>query len=1187
MITTRLHGARVGEARNRALALGVGLALVLLAALACASPALAAVRWQLSSRAAPTNLPPGGAGLIVVAADPLGDAGVSGASSRIAITDTLPVGLRVSDPAKVVPHWARARESPEERAENWECSVAEARVVTCSTSHEVPPYERLEMEIPVTVEEPAGATLSLPNQLSVQGGQAVGGAAPAPASLTRAVQVSGEPVSYGIEPGGYAIALENEDGSTDTQAGSHPYQLQSTVDFNQTLEEVQLPGQPVRLEAGAPGLTKNVSFNLPPGLLGNLAAVGQCSASDFSSLTTSVGGARNLCPAGSAIGVATVTILAPSPLGYATVAVPLFNLEPAQGEPGRFGFEVEGVPVVVDVAVRTDGDYGVTATVNNATAAAQVLGAEVIFWGEPGDQSHDGSRGWQCLREGVFSKGEPCQAPSPRPSVPFLTLPTACTGQLQTTMEGVDWTGALAQGSYLFGNQLGEPLASLTGCDRLVLDPALEVSPREGQGEPTTSASTPTGLDVKVKVSQAGTLTAGALGDAAVRSATVTLPEGVMLSPSAANGLQACSEQQIGYQGEGAQDPFAPGALEPLRFSSDPAHCPEASKLGTVRVKTPLLAEELTGNVYLAAQEANPFGSLIALYIVAENQKLGLRVKLAGQGSLNEVTGQVSTSFAETPQVPFEELEVKLFGGPRGSLSTPSACGSYAATASFEPWSTGVPVPASSDPAAFTISSGAGGGPCPSSPLPFTPSFQAGSVELQAGAFTSFTLDVAHPDSDQPLGAITMHLPAGVAAMLSSVTPCPDAQAAQNQCGPESLIGHSLASAGLGPEPVSLPGSVYLTGPYKGAPFGLSVVTPAVAGPFDLGDVTVRSKIEVDPFTAAVTIASDPFPTFVRGVPAQLKQIHVTVDRPGFQFNPTSCAPKAISGTLSGAQGASVAVSSPFQAAGCEHLPFSPALSATAGGQGSKANGTSFKVTVTSQGLGQANIAKVDLALPKQLPSRLTTLQKACLAATFEADPASCSPESVIGTAIIHTPVLKSPLQGPAYLVSHGNAAFPDVEFVLQGEGVKLVLDGKTDIKNGITYSRFEATPDAPFTTFETILPAGPHSVLTTNVPASANYNLCAQKLQMPTEITAQNGAKITTTTNVGISGCGQVKGAKAKKLTRAQLLKRCQAKAGKRYKHSKRKRAKALAQCKRRYGRRQKAKKDRVARQLQHVARR
>ncbi len=423
---------RSREARrySRVIAMACGAVLVL--ALAFAPSALAAARWQLSSRAAPTNLPPGSEDLVNVAADDLGDVGVSGASSEVTITDVLPSGLKVSDPSAVDPHWARSQ-SLEEKEETWQCSVTEQeRVVTCSTSLTVPPFERLEVDIPVKVEEPPGTVLSLPNQLSVHGGEAIGGGAVAGTSLTRAVKISGEPVSFGLEEGGYALALENSDGSPDTQAGSHPYQLMSTLFLNQTLEEIQKPGQPRRLAPGAPALAKNLSFDLPPGLLGNLTAAQQCSDRDFSSLAGTSGGVRNLCPADSAIGVATVTILAPSPVGYKTLAVPLFNLEPAQGEPARFGFETEAVPVVIDASVRTDGDYGVTASVSSATAAAQVLGTQVIFWGQPSAQSHDGARGWACLREGRLKfESETCAPPSPRPSTPFLLLPSSCTGQLE------------------------------------------------------------------------------------------------------------------------------------------------------------------------------------------------------------------------------------------------------------------------------------------------------------------------------------------------------------------------------------------------------------------------------------------------------------------------------------------------------------------------------------------------------------------------------------------------------------------------------------------------------------------------------------------------------------------------------------------------------------------------------------
>jgi hypothetical protein len=1125
-----------------ALVVGLGIASLSLAANASATTPPGAW-WHLSSRAAPTNLAPGSTGLINVAAGNAGDTNITGASTPITITDVLPPGITVTDPAKVNPHRARAgQHSTKEELLQWHCTVTELRIVECTTTFAVPPYERLEIEIPVQVGLPAGTETTLDNELRVTGGKAPEAVTPlADAKLVRPVTISAQPVAFGIEDDGYTIVPENPDGSVDVQAGSHPFQLTSTVNFNQILAEVQEPGaEEKQFAPGAPALARNLSFEVPPGLLGNITAAPQCSQVDFAALH----GPANDCSPASIIGVATATILEPNRLRYITIAANLYNLEPSPGEPARFGFEVDLIPVVLDASVRTSGDYGVTVSVSNATEAAQVLGAQVSFWGDPGDPVHNASRGNACLREGVeIGENEVCEDATV-PETAFLTLPTSCAGQLSTSAAGVAWTGQQLAGSYTFVDDLGNPLAHLEGCEELPFDPSLQVQPvQPAEGghpeEQTTQASTPTGLSVDVSVPQQTTLNPGELAESSVRSASVVLPPGLLVSPSAANGLLACSEQQIGYLGSGTSDPFAPGDVEPLRFSAAPAECPGASKLGSVRIKTPLLGEELTGSVFLAAQEANPFGSLVALYVVAENTTLGLRVKLAGEGKLDPATGRVTTVFQDTPQVPFEDLKLQLFGGPRGTLSTPPRCGSYEAESSFTPWSTGDALPGLSPP--FVVSSGPDGGACPTGALPFTPSFTAGSSSLQAGGYTPFTVTIGNPDGDQPLQTLAVHLPAGIAAMLSKVTPCAEPAAGQEwSCGTDSLIGHSVASSGLGGEPVSLPGSAYLTVGYQGAPFGILVVTPAVAGPFNLGNVDVRSKILVDPNTAAVTIASDPFPLFVRGVPAQLKQIVVTVDRPEFEFNPTSCNPSEITASLTGAEGATAALGSRFQVANCVALPFHPTLTASTQGQTSKRNGASLTVKVTSSP-GQSNIGKTVVTLPESLPSRDSTLQLACLAKTFDEDPANCPEGSFIGTAIVHTPVLKSPLAGPAILVSHGGEAFPDVVFLLQGEGINLILDGKTNIKHGITTSSFNSVPDAPVTSFETVLPEGPHSIL------GAFGDLCAKQLIMPTVITGQNGAVINQSTKIAVTGCGGVKGATSHKLSEAQkrtnALKACRRK--------------------------------------------
>ena len=1148
------------------------LAAGALLALAGAGPAFAGAWWHLSSRDAPTFIERGGKATIILTATDVGDTGVNATTTRVSIKDTLPPGLEAT-----AIKGAPAYETNEKQ--NMTCELTSLRCT--SQAEALPAFQSLQVTIEVNVK--AGAASGEENQVSVNGGEQEHepGVEVPGAALAAPITVEDQPTPFGVEADGYRLAPEQEGGALDTHAGTHPFQLTTTLELNQSTEPV--PG--LGLVPSAPALPKQLSFNLPPGLIGDPRAVAQCSDVDFLVLNVK---ATNACSPESAIGVAVVTLDEPSNYHFVTRAVPLWNLEPAQGEPARFGFEVYDVPIVLDTALRSGGDYGVSVTVNDATEAAQLLGSEVTIWGVPADPAHGQSQGWDCVDGGIWSNEAPCE-PHTQPNPPaFLTLPTSCTGQLSTSVEGQSWpvkTLASEPGQIL---TLQGPATrytlpgALEECQDLPFTPSITAEPTQeenGQPKRTHAASTAAGLDVDVHVPQQSTLQAGGLGEADVKATTVTLPAGVLLNPSSADGLQACSERQIGYEGAPGVDPFSPGAAQPLRFTSAPASCPDASKLGLVDIKTPLLESELHGSVYLATPaplgEAgrNPFNALLALYILAEDPAAGIRVKLAGESTLNPETGQITTSFQDTPQVPFEELKLALTGGPRASISTPAHCGAYQTSASFTPWS-GVPAVGVSAPAPaeeFAITTGAAGSGC-QDPLALAPAMQGGSTNLQAGAFTDFALQITRPDGNQALQRIAVTLPPGNAAILASVTPCPEPQASLGTCGPESEIGQASASSGVGPDPYTITGGrVYITGPYQGAPFGLSIVTPAVAGPFNLGNVVVRSAININPSTAAVTITST-LPTFVQGIgrpatgiPLALRHIDVTVDRPGFEFNPTNCDPMSIQASFTGAEGQSAGASSPFQVAGCQNLPFHPELTAVASGHGSKANGTSLKVTVSSAGLGQANIAKVDLQLPKTLSSRLSTLQQACTETVFNVDPAACDEGSVIGNATIHTPVLRNPLSGPAYLVSHGGAAFPDVEFVLQGEGITLVLDGKTDIKNGITYSRFESAPDAPFTVFETVLPAGPHGVLTPNVPEREQYGLCKASLAMPTEITGQNGAVINETTNIVASGCGGVLSTKTK-LTRAQLLAKALAACHKRYKHSKAKRRACERQARQRY---------------------
>jgi hypothetical protein len=603
-----------------------------------------------------------------------------------------------------------------------------------------------------------------------------------------------------------------------------------------------------------------------------------------------------------------------------------------------------------------------------------------------------------------------------------------------------------------------------------------------------------------------------------VKDTEVALPVGVALNPAASDGLEACSESQVALHVDA------------------PVSCPESSKVATVEIFSPLLPDPIVGAAYLAAQNANPFGSLVALYIVAEDPKAGVLVKVAGEVKPDPVTGQLISTFKGTPQLPFEDLKLHFFGGDRAPLGTPGLCGSYTTTASVAPWSGNQPVGSDST---FDVVSGPNGSAC-ASPLPFAPSLTAGTTSIQAGGFSPFTMTMSRDDGQQNLQAIQLKMPPGLSGLLSGVKLCGEPQANEGLCGKESEIGETIVSVGLGGDPFSVKGGkVFITEGYAGAPYGLSIVNPAKAGPYDLEAdtpcdcVVVRAKIEVDPITAALTITSDnsgPYkiPTIIDGIPLQIKHVNVTINRPGFTFNPTNCEPMKITGSLSSTQGATSALSVPLQVTNCAVLGFKPGFSVSTAGKTSRANGASLhvKLTYPKAAFGsQANIREVKVDLPKQLPSRLSTLQKACTIQTFEQNPASCPNESRVGTANATTPLLPVPLAGPAYFVSHAGLKFPELVIVLSGYGTTIQLHAETFIsKAGITSSTFRTVPDAPVGTFELTLPQGKYSAL------AANTNLCKSTLKMPTAFTAQNGATIKQSTPINVTGCPKKKKPNAKK---------------------------------------------------------
>jgi len=1044
-------------------------------------------------------------GQILVTATNLGDVSANPVVEPITLTDKLPSNLEAL---------AIEAESDEEYfrfvgTNPLECSLVSLSCTLTGLSgknEHVAPYEQIQMRIKVRVKP--GAKSGELNEASITGGQARA------AATKQSLVVSPSAIPFGVNV--YQLRPEEDGGSVDTQSGSHPFQLTTTILFNEA-------------ENGKPlALAKDLHFKLPVGLIGNPTPFAQCAMPIF----LEEGKGKESCPASTVLGVARVNIRVVSE-GRSRIApwvVPVYNLPPAIGEPARFGFVVSSTPVILDTAVRTGEDYGVTVNVTNISQTAEFVGSEVTFWGVPRDSRHDGVRGSCLLAAKNEAQVAPCHVEGADP--PFLTMPTSCTGALHTTVEADSWNEPLLVES--FANT--DTMPALDGCNRPQSQPVITVAPDSQAG------STPTGLAVSVHVPQEVSLDPEGLAEADVKNTTVALPVGVAINPAGGDGLESCSEEQIG-----------------LRNAQVPS-CPNASKVGLVKIKTPLLPNELEGAAYLAAQNANPFGSLVALYVYVEDPISGSRVKLAGEVVPNPVTGQLVSTFKDTPQLPFETFELHFFGGDRAPLASPARCGAYTTTAAIEPWTESGEVDSSST---FDIKSGPasfdepGGQPCPGTHLPFAPSLTGGATNINAGAFSPLTLTFSRKDGEQNIQSVEAHLPPGLSGILSNVELCPEPQANLGECPAGSLIGETTVSVGVGGDPFSVGGGkFYLTGPYNGtgscttgspgcAPFGITFEVPAKAGPFDLkrntanpaGEdpcdcVIVRGKIEVNPINAAITIKSDPpgspyaIPTSIEGIPLEIQHINATTTRGNFQFNPTNCEKMAASGTILSSENTTYPVSVPFQVTNCAILAFKPGFKVSTAGKTSRANGASLHVKLTYPKApfgSQANIKSVKVDLPKQLPSRLTTLQKACTAAQFQANPAGCPSASMVGHATAITPLIPVPLTGPAYFVSYGGAKFPELVIVLQGYGVTLDLHGETFInKAGITSSTFHTVPDAPVGSFELTLPQGKYSAL------AANGNLCKAKLKMPTLFNAQNGMLIKQSTPINVTGCPKHKTHKA-----------------------------------------------------------
>jgi hypothetical protein len=854
--------------------------------------------------------------------------------------------------------------------------------------------------------------------------------------------------------------VTNSDGSSATQAGSHPYAATTTFALTSTLNAT---GDLVPV-AGA----KDIVVALPPGLIGDPSATPQCALVDFEPLN----GAG--CPVDTQVGVVSVDTTT------GVNRAPVYNMVPPAGMPARFAFKVITTPVFVDTSVRTGGDYGLDASLVDVPQGLSLLDSSLTFWGVPGDPGHNSQR-CQELNTGTCATPNSFQDPVK----PFLTLPTSCTAPQTTSMTVDSWEqpGAFTPPATFDRDTRGN-LMQATGCDLLDFSPTISVQPD------TTVADSPAGLSVDIHVPQTDSPTG--LAEANLDSAEVSLPAGTSVSPSAADGLGACTPDEIS-----------------LGDASRPT-CPDYSKVGSVEIDTPVLPAPLTGSVFLAQQSANPFGSLLALYVVAEGD--GVLVKLAGQVSASPGTGQLTATFANNPQLPFSDFKLDLFGGPRGALATPEACGTFTTTTDLTPWS-GEAAATPSD--SFAISSGCVSG--------FAPTFTAGVSNTQAGAFSPFALSFARSDTDQELSGLTVSLPPGLLAELAGVAQCSEqaiaraaagSGAAEQQspsCPAASQVGTVAAGTGPGSGPFFLTGSVYLTGPYRGGPYGLAVIVPALAGPFDLGTVVVRQAIFIDPADAHVTVVSDPFPASLDGIPLRIRRIDVILNRANFMVNPTSCDPMRIAATLTSAQGTpgawpptslnavTVPVSSPFQVGGCQALPFSPRLRIGLTGRGKTRSGDHPNLSATLSDTRGAHIQSARVTLPLSLALDPLNSEHVCdydVALAVHGGPVGCPANTIVGTASAVTPLLSSPETGNVYLVqgirfgSRGRRirTLPSLLIPLRGS-VALDLRAQTSVDGaGRLVTTFNSVPDVPVSSFQLTLTGGPHGLL---VITGLHENIC------------------------------------------------------------------------------------------------
>ncbi len=1021
--------------------------------------ASAAPVWNLDLHHNETNFAPGQTGQYWV---DLKNVGNSDSSGPITLKVNLPNGITRDAVLNRVPS----------EAVKWSCPGAPgATSFTCTSSESIPRHSRFhELILSVKVTGAEGTRTA--------SAEVKGGGVAVPATSKETTPVSSEPAGFGIFTPSLVLDFFTADGiTTEREAGAHPDLLTAAFDFN----SVDLVNPDANPDQKAPAESVHgLHTDAPPGFIGDPTAVAECTQAQFT---------VNECAPSSQVGKIDVTLVPPSLKGarFQNITFGVFNLSHPRGVITDLGFSLSTIPVHIKASLDPANRYAITTEVPSVNEILPPFDQKLTLWGIPADKSHDPER--ECPSN---PSAEEC--PTDFEPKAFLSLPSQCDEDNTWRLHHYDsW-----QKKGVFGPDITYTMpGKMTDCDKPRFEPEVEIEPTGKQ------ANTPTGLDIHVKVAQ--NENPNALATPPVKRTVVTLPEGMSFSPSFADGLQSCTPTQIGL------------------FTNSPVKCPDASRIGEVELHTPLLPKSAEGSMYLAAQNDNPFNSTFALYMeIEDTEERDALIKIPGRIDVDPVTGQITTSFDDLPQFPFDDFTLKFRSGPRAPLVSPPACGTH--TIGIEVASYAQPTEPVDASNTYQVSEGPNGTPCPpnSANRPFAPEFSGGTLNPVAGSYSTFLFRLSRDDSEQELSQVTTVLPPGLVAKLAGIPFCPEAalgsiSAAEGAgrgelnnpaCLAASQLGTISAGLGAGPGPNYFGGKVYLAGPYKGAPLSLAVVAPGIAGPFDLGNVVVRAAIRVNPETAQVTAVSDPFPTILQGVILRARDIRLRVDRPETTINPTSCAPMALQGQISGVGGSILtttddflfSTSHPFQVGSCASLGFKSKLSFRLYG-GTKRGGHPRLKAMVRMPAGGANIAKASVALPRSEFLDQSHIGTVCTRVQFGAN--KCPAASIYGKAAVKTPLLDEVLSGPIYLRSSDNL-LPDLVVAFRGGRVDFNLVGRIDSVRGGIRNTFDLVPDAPVTWASFDFLGGKKGLLINS------RNLCKKAYRATAKFKAQNGEAIT-----------------------------------------------------------------------------